>query len=453
MITHKIRYLAKFITLSFVCLFFLPEISAKSSAPDNILLVFPDRVLTLNFQKTPELIQKKIDHQWPIADQKIPLDFGEDLPKNPDQWGITSSYIDVVNPEILSHTLEASSLVKDLSEDQVEITQKDDEITFSAVPNVGYQVEPDKLRNLVSHAMDKSDTFIRVPAQKVFSPVKVTPELKEKGIQEIIAIGESNFRGSSWARRHNIVTGAKRFNGHIIPQGETFSFNKTLGSVSPAYGFVRELVIKGDETEKELGGGVCQVSTTAFRAAFFGGLPIEKRRAHSYAVPYYKPAGLDAAIYLGVLDFQFTNDTPGDILIQTFVEGNDIYFVFYGTRDDREVTFSGPFISGYRKAPAAIIYETEDLAPGETEIAGEKHDGFRAEWIRRVHKSAEISSAPESFVSVYRPWPARILRGKEKSATESMVEEPPKKDEKKTSYPAIWESYQKEYDEKMKNQE
>lgn len=432
------------IIIGLACVFFVPSVSFASPLPDNILLVFPDRVLSLDFQKTPELIKKDLTHKIRILDKEIPLDFAEDLPQNPDQWNIISSSTEVINPPILSHTLEASSVVKDLSDDIVEISQEKEKIIFSSVPDVGYQVEPEKLKILLAEAIAKEKTFIKVPAKKIFSPVKVSEELKQKGIQEVIAIGESNFKGSSLSRRQNIMAGARKFDAHLVPKGETFSFNQVLQSVEEADGFVRELVIKGDETEKELGGGVCQVSTTAFRAAFFGGLPIERRRAHSYAVPYYKPFGLDAAIYLGALDLRFTNDTPGDILIQTFIEGDDIYFVFYGTKDQRKVTFAGPFLSEYKPAPEAIIYETEDLPPGETEELAAEHDGFRAEWIRRVQMTEASPNAAEAFVSVYRPWPARVLRGKNNTSISS----PPsrtKKEKKRVSYPAIWESYQRAF--------
>jgi vancomycin resistance protein YoaR len=79
-----------------------------------------------------------------------------------------------------------------------------------------------------------------------------------------------------------------------------------------------ELVIKKEGTVPEFGGGLCQVSSTAFRAAMNGGLPITQRRNHAYAVQYYAPQGTDATIYPGVVDLKFINDTPGDILIWAF---------------------------------------------------------------------------------------------------------------------------------------
>ena len=83
----------------------------------------------------------------------------------------------------------------------------------------------------------------------------------------------------------------------MIPPGEEFSFYKAVGDVSAANGFVDSLIIRGDRTETGVGGGVCQVSTTVFRAAFWGGFPIVERYPHSYVVSWYGEPGYDASIF------------------------------------------------------------------------------------------------------------------------------------------------------------
>src|SRR3989344_1097835 len=141
------------------------------------------------------------------------------------------------------------------------------------------------------------------------------------GIVGLVAHGESDFHGSSKSRIHNIAVGASKFDGRIIKPEEEFSFNTYLGAVTKETGFLPELVIKTTGTVPEVGGGLCQVSTTAFRAALFGGLPITARRNHSYAVKYYAPQGTDATIYTGVQDMKFVNDTGRFILVHTYVDG------------------------------------------------------------------------------------------------------------------------------------
>lgn len=163
------------------------------------------------------------------------------------------------------------------------------------------------------------------------------------GIDELVAVGESNFAGSPKNRIHNIKVGSEKFDGIIIKPNEEFSFNKFLGDVDEKNGFLPELVIKKTGLVPELGGGLCQVSSTAFRAAMDAGLPIAERRNHSLAVRYYAPQGTDATIYPGLTDFRFVNDLNSHLLITTNIEGNKLYFNFYGTKDERQVAFDGPY--------------------------------------------------------------------------------------------------------------
>jgi len=380
--------------------------------PELAHLIFPDRVITLDFRVQPEFLEVVPRHFFAIREKKIPLDFDGTLPKKNPIFDVKTEFEIAISMNRLRNFFESSAILREGSGSPVEIRLGErGEVVFEGVPRDGFRIDFEKLESLLNNAIRKRESWVRVPAEKVFSKVVVHPELKSRGISEVVAIGESNFAGSSAARRQNIVAAAKKYNGVIIPRGRRFSFNRILKSVDEESGFVRELVIKGNETKKELGGGVCQVSTTVFRAAFSGGFPIVARRNHSYAVPYYKPFGIDAAIYLGALDFRFLNDTPGDILIQTFVEKDNLFFVFYGTRDGRKVELQGPFISEYKPAPEAIVFETEDLPPGEISPISEGHDGFRSEWIRRVER-ADGTVDRESLISNYRPWPARVLRGK-----------------------------------------
>jgi vancomycin resistance protein YoaR len=198
------------------------------------------------------------------------------------------------------------------------------------------------------------------------------------GIKELIGHGESKFNGSPRNRRTNIAVGVKKMKGVIVPKGAEFSFNENLGPVEAYAGFVPELVIKAEGTVPELGGGLCQVSSTTFRAAMDAGLPITQRRNHAYAVQYYSPQGTDATIYPGVIDLKFTNDTPGSILIWPYLKDeNTLVFDFYGTRDDRQVTLGTP-----------VQYDR-------------KSDGsMKANWTRTIVKDGESNT--QTFYSVYK---------------------------------------------------
>ena len=166
-------------------------------------------------------------------------------------------------------------------------------------------------------------------------------------ITTLIGEGKSNFSGSTKSRIHNIEVASQRFNGLLIKSGEEFSFIKNLGPVDGEHGYKPELVIKNNLTTPEFGGGICQVSTTAFRAAIYSGLKITARRNHAYPVHYYNPQGFDATVYIPKPDLRFKNNTPGYILIQTHIdlEKKELVFDFYGTSDGRKTEIDGPHIT------------------------------------------------------------------------------------------------------------
>lgn len=186
---------------------------------------------------------------------------------------------------------------------------------------------------------------------------KKLSETNDMGINELIAYGESNYSGSPANRIFNIKVGVNKEKGTLLAQGETFSFNKYLGPVDGEHGFLPELVIKKEGTVPEFGGGLCQVSSTMFRAAMNAGFPITERRNHSYAVQYYSPQGTDATIYPGVQDLKFINDSPAHILIWPVLEkGNHLRFYIYGTKDQRQIEFEAPYV--YDKQPDGSMKAT-----------------------------------------------------------------------------------------------
>lgn len=148
--------------------------------------------------------------------------------------------------------------------------------------------------------------------------------------------------------------GASKFNGVLLKPGETFSFGKLLGEVDASTGYVPELVILGDHEEKQYGGGLCQVSSTAFRAALAAGLPITERVNHAFAISYYTwpyaAPGVDATIYYPAVDFKFVNDTGHYILMQTTMSGVDLKFDFFGTKTKTGVVRGPTFVTGSNDA-------------------------------------------------------------------------------------------------------
>lgn len=197
---------------------------------------------------------------------------------------------------------------------------------------------------LTALASTESGTLAVTLPTAVVSPKLVATDRERLGLKELIGEGKSNFRGSPKNRIFNIKRALLQFQNVIIAPGEEFSFVDYLGDVDGEHGYLPELVIKNNQTTPEFGGGICQVSSTIFRAAIYSGLKITERRNHAYAVQYYKPIGMDATIYIPRPDLKFKNDTPGAILMQSTIEGDDLTFRFFGTRDGRTVKVDGPHV-------------------------------------------------------------------------------------------------------------
>lgn len=253
-------------------------------------------------------------------------------------------------------------------------------------------------------------------------PQVATEQINTYGIKEIIGRGTSDFSGSPQNRRHNIAIGADTLNGLLIEPEQEFSLVGALGTIDASTGYLPELVIKGNKTVPEYGGGLCQIGTTAFRVALDAGLPITARSPHSYRVSYYEPAGTDATIYDPNPDLKFINDTGNYILFITKIEGNDLIFEFYGTGDGRQVTQTEPRLYNFVKPGPTKIVETEDLAPGQRKCTERAHTGADAQFTRTI-TTADGQVNEEVWESHYKPWQEVCLLGVEPGSLAQEEEE------------------------------
>jgi vancomycin resistance protein YoaR len=302
-----------------------------------------------------------------------------------------------------------------------ELDVQDGKIVSFKAGTIGMRIDPEATLGPVDANWPRERTFPLIV--RVISGSLVGEDPDELGIKEMIGVGRSNFSGSPANRRKNIAKGAEKVNGTLIAPGEEFSMLKTLGPVDGVHGWLPELVIKGNKTEPEFGGGLCQVGTTAFRGALDSGLKISERRNHSYRVRYYEPAGTDATIYEPSPDFRFVNDTNSYILINAYIQGDDMTFEFWGTKDGRKTLFKGqtevtrvadlkPKVYNIVSPPAMKLVETLDLPPGKKKCTEVAHNGADADFTYQVTR-ADGSVTEEVFASHYRPWQAVCLIGVE----------------------------------------
>ena len=250
---------------------------------------------------------------------------------------------------------------------------------------------------------------------KTTKPEITTDKVNDLGITELIGEGRSLFQGSIPNRIFNITLASTRLNGILVAPNETFSMAKALGDVSSFTGYKQAFIIQNGRTILGDGGGVCQVSTTLFRAALNAGLPIIERNAHSYRVGYYEqdsPPGIDASVYVPTVDFKFTNDTNHHILIQTTIDPvyQQLSFQLYGTKDGREVIIGKPVITGQAPAPAPLYQDDPTIQKGQLKQIDFAAVGANVYFTRQVSKNGKVIIS-DKFVSNYRPWQAVYLRG------------------------------------------
>lgn len=250
---------------------------------------------------------------------------------------------------------------------------------------------------------------------KTLKPQVSTESVNSFGIKELIASGSSHFAHSIPQRIHNITLATSRINGALVAPGKTFSFDEILGDVSLFTGYQQAYIIKDGKTVLGDGGGVCQVSTTLFRAILNTGLPIIERNQHSYRVGYYEqdsPAGFDATIYVPSVDLKFKNDTAHYILIQSSIDYNEqkLEFFLYGAKDGREIFISKPVVSEQIPAPPPSFQDDPTLPKGELKQVDFEAQGSKVEFTRTVKKNGKVIIF-DKFTSIYQPWQAVYLRG------------------------------------------
>jgi vancomycin resistance protein YoaR len=241
------------------------------------------------------------------------------------------------------------------------------------------------------------------------------------GITDLVSDGYYNttyFRGSSAARLQNIETAAHQFHGYLVPPNTTFSMADVLGDISLDNGYAEALIIYNGRTITGVGGGVCQVSTTLFRTAFFAGYPIVERHAHAFRVFYYEQrpgsgidsalAGLDATVYFPLVDLKFKNDRPYWLLMETYFNRTEmsLEWKFYSTNDGRKVQWQNFGLHNVVPAPEPLYEENADLPAGTCKQVDYAADGADITVKREVYAASGETMFDDTIQTLYEPWRA-----------------------------------------------
>lgn len=252
-------------------------------------------------------------------------------------------------------------------------------------------------------------------------PLSLTPptiknsDVNNLGIKELLGRGTSSFSHSTAIRNFNVEKGASIVNRVLVVPGEEFSFLKALGDVSLEAGYKKAYVIKQGRTELDVGGGICQVSTTFFRAMLDAGLDITQRKAHAYRVSYYeedtKP-GFDATVFIPSPDLRFINDTGHYLLIQSQYDGKSkkLAYEIYGTSDGRTVEISNYRQWDYAPPPPDVYIDDPTLPPGKVVKDESRIPGLKTSFDWKVTRDGQVLHQ-KTFTSNYVPWAAVYRRG------------------------------------------
>lgn len=281
----------------------------------------------------------------------------------------------------------------DAQKENARLTVENGIIRVAVPEKNGYQLDKEDALEKIEKAV-VGERVVELKIITTLADVR-RDNLSELGINELVSSGWSNFSGSPKNRIHNIRTGANKFDGVLIAPNEKFSFNTILGPVEASTGYLPELVILENKTTPQYGGGLCQVSSTAFRAALNAGFPILERKMHAYPVKYYKPYGVDATIYLPKPDLVFRNDSEHYILVQTSISGTKLYFDFYGTKTGQNVKFAG------NSQGTGAVTEVEQVSPAIYDQGVRGPGSFTARFYRFIFDATNKLIRTDTYTSRY----------------------------------------------------
>lgn len=293
---------------------------------------------------------------------------------------------------------------------------------------VGWNEGPVALTDSVDGVTLKPRSFARTVAEAFFGdpkpieiPVTVTKptvdsnNLAALGIDAEIAVGDTNYRGSQDDRTINVETGANLLNGTLVPPGGEFDFNRAVGEITEDAGFVEANVIAGERIDRDIGGGICTVSTTVFRAALKAGFPITEWNPHRYRLPVYEANGWELGYDASILQpegdpfapgnsFKFANPTDNWLLIESWGDGANVIVKIYGSDPGYDVKISEPTRGAVIPPGHPQEVVDERLEPGTIVQAEFPADGIEVWFTRDVYDQDGTLLESRKFYTLYNSY-------------------------------------------------
>jgi len=280
------------------------------------------------------------------------------------------------------------------------------------VPSLpGLRLDVEKSASAILAAATRRSNRVAALTVAEQQPKRTTAQAAALGITGTVGAYETFFGGDS-NRIHNVQLVAHLVDRKLIAPGTTFSFNGTTGERSAAKGFREAPVIINGELQTGLGGGVCQVSTTVFNAAFEAGLPITARTNHALYISHY-PLGRDATVNYPDVDLKFVNDTGHWLLLRTWVSSDALTVALYGTPQHRRVV---SVAQPLRVVSAPPVKRTKDptLPVGQTVVDDPGVPAQSTSVERKVYSPSGKLLSDQHWSSYYRAEPKLVRVGTKK---------------------------------------
>ena len=333
-----------------------------------------------------------------------------------------ADYKSVVECPMLTGTVEKTDMQAVYDEIHTEksnatLDPKKDYKIVKAVNGISFDVA--SAQTVFDNAAEGETVTIPLEIDK---PKITTKKLKKYLFRDVLGSCTTNVSGTS-ARISNVDLAAQKIDGKILLPGETFSYNDTVGERTAERGFQKAPAYLNGESVQELGGGICQVSSTLYKSTLLSNLKIVEHHNHSY-VSSYIGIGMDATVSWGGPDFQFKNNTDYPIKISAKYSGGQVTCKIYGAKlDDKKIEMTAETL---KVNSCDTVYQEDDsMVKGVTEVISSGHDGYVVQTYRNIYDGdgKKISSEKEAYC-VYKK-KDRIVRvgTKEPEVSEEETEE------------------------------
>jgi len=269
-------------------------------------------------------------------------------------------------------------------------------------------------KDITATLKDSSDPARTVEIKTTVTEPKLTTErARSMGITQRISTFTTTYDGSNAPRTSNIHTLGDALDGKLVAPGATFSFNGAVGERTAAKGYQEAPAIVKGKLVPQLGGGICQVGTTVFNAAFFAGVPIVDRENHSFYISHY-PKGRDATVSWGGPDLKWKNDTKNWVMVSVSYTNDSITIALYGTDPGYHVEYTTSPFTSETPFPVEKVKDPT-LAAGKKVVTDKGITGRKCVVERVVTKDGQVVRK-DTFTSDYKP-KAEVVRIGTKGST------------------------------------